>query len=478
MRWLAPFKADEAKPIYETDGSISSAQFGSDGKTLIVTESKDGTTVTYAVSLEDTSKKTQLWSERTPTTPTAGAGAGTGRGPGGAAAQAPDNFYTNPGSLVTRTNAFGASVVRISSKSEAFLSGTQYSRNPEQEAPRPFIDAVSLADGKKRRVWQSSADVYETVSTWLDDDANQLILNRQSTTMVPNAFLVSTSGGEPKALTNNVDYAPQVTMAQRNRVRVTRADGFKFWVEVTMPAGWTKGEKLPAFFWFYPSEFNDQAGYDRGKRTFNKNTFPSVSASSKDLLVLMGYAVVEPDCPIVGPAGRMNDSYVPDLRNNLSATIDELDRLGYIDRTRLGIGGHSYGAFSTVNAMVHTPFFKAGIAGDGAYNRMLTPMAFQTEQRLLWEARETYLTMSPMLYAEQLTGALLMYHGIADQNVGTHPINSERLFHALDGLGKTAALYMYPYEDHGQVAKETILDQWARFVAWLDKYVKDAGKAP
>jgi dipeptidyl aminopeptidase/acylaminoacyl peptidase len=126
--------------------------------------------------------------------------------------------------------------------------------------------------------------------------------------------------------------------------------------------------------------------------------------------------------------------------------------------------------------MVHTPFFKAGIAGDGAYNRLLTPMAFQTEQRILWEARETYLTMSPMLYAEQLTGALLMYHGIADQNVGTDPINSERLFHALDGLGKTAALYMYPYEDHGQVAKETILDQWARFIAWLDKYVKDAGK--
>jgi dipeptidyl aminopeptidase/acylaminoacyl peptidase len=127
-----------------------------------------------------------------------------------------------------------------------------------------------------------------------------------------------------------------------------------------------------------------------------------------------------------------------------------------------------------VNAMVHTPFFKAGIAGDGNYNRTLTPNTFQSERRDLWEARETYLSMSPILYADRLTGALLMYHHLADQNVGTDPINSVRLFHALQGMGKPAALYMYPYEDHGQATRETILDQWARWVAWLDKYLKGA----
>jgi dipeptidyl aminopeptidase/acylaminoacyl peptidase len=194
------------------------------------------------------------------------------------------------------------------------------------------------------------------------------------------------------------------------------------------------------------------------------------------LLITQGYAVVQPDAPIVGPSGRMNDNYVNDLRNNLSAVIDELDRLGYIDRSRLGIGGHSYGAFSTVNAMVHTPFFKAGIAGDGAYNRTLTPNNFQSERRDLWEARDTYLSMSPFLYADHLTGNLLMYLGAEDQNVGTDPTNSLRLLHALQGMGKTAALYIYPYEDHGQVTKETILDQWARFTAWLDLYVKSTGK--
>ena len=158
----------------------------------------------------------------------------------------------------------------------------------------------------------------------------------------------------------------------------------------------------------------------------------------------LGYAVIENDSPIVGPAGMMNNNYVNDLRNNLSATIDELDKRQIIDRTRLAIGGHSYGAFSTVNAMVNTPFFKAGIAGDGAYNRTLTPLGFQTERRDLWTAPNVYLDMSPFLKANQLTGALLMYHGMADQNVGTDPINSTRLFHALNGLGKTVALLPLP----------------------------------
>jgi dipeptidyl aminopeptidase/acylaminoacyl peptidase len=169
----------------------------------------------------------------------------------------------------------------------------------------------------------------------------------------------------------------------------------------------------------------------------------------------------------------MNNNYVNDLRNDLSATIDELDRRQIIDRTRLAIGGHSYGAFSTVNAMVNTPYFKAGIAGDGAYNRTLTPMGFQNEQRLLWDAPNVYLDMSPFLRANQITGALLMYHGMHDQNVGTDPINSIRLFHALNDLGKTVALYRYPFEDHGPAARETLLDLWARWAAWLDKYVKN-----
>ncbi|MGH7460187.1 MAG: alpha/beta hydrolase family protein, partial [Longimicrobiales bacterium] len=279
-----------------------------------------------------------------------------------------------------------------------------------------------------------------------------------------------------RKLTNNKDYSPEITNAPRKLVEITRADGFKFWVRVTLPPNMQSGVKPPAMFWFYPREFDTQDAYDRTNRAYNKNLFPNVAVRDMEILTKLGYSVVEPDAPITGATGRMNDNYVNDLRNNLSATIDELDRLGYIDRARLGVGGHSYGGFSTVNAMVNTPFFKAGIAGDGNYNRTLTPNAFQSERRLLWDARETYLSMSPFLYANNLSGALLLYHGMADQNVGTDPVNATRLFNALEGLGKTASLYMYPFEDHGPATKETNLDMWARWVVWLDTYVKNANK--
>jgi dipeptidyl aminopeptidase/acylaminoacyl peptidase len=288
---------------------------------------------------------------------------------------------------------------------------------------------------------------------------------------VPQQFLVE--NGQRKQLTNNEDLAPDLTSAPKQRFVVERPDGFKFRVTVTLPPGYQTGTKLPAMFWFYPREYTTQEQYDQPERTYNKNTFQAFGARSMAFLVRLGYAVVEPDSPIVGVQGEMNNNYVHDLRNNLAAVIDELDRRGIADRTRLGIGGHSYGAFSTVNAMVHTPFFKAGIAGDGAYNRTLTPLGFQSERRDFWQAPQVYTAMSPFFYANNLTGALLMYHGMHDQNVGTDPINSIRLFHALNGLGKTVALYMYPLEDHGPASKETLLDLWARWAAWLDKYVKN-----
>lgn len=465
-QWLAPFGKDDAKVIYESDQRLSSVSYSADCQTLFMAETRDGNDVQFAVRLSEPTKKMVLTSNKTNA-----------------------ESLNNPGTLMTKDGLMGMRVVRTSSDGKkVFLQGTQYSDDPLKEAPRPFIDSVEIETGKKERVWQSSADMYETVSAVLDDDVTKLVINRQSPTMVPNAHLLTLSSAPPqgpdtadrepqtanlKQLTDNKDFHFDISTARRDRFQVTRPDGFKFWVEVRMPK---YGSKFPAFFWFYPNEFTDQRAYDRGKRTFNKNTFPNFGASSKDFLVALGYAVVAPDCPIVGPTGRMNDSYIPDLKANLWATIDALDKKGYVDRDRLAIGGHSYGAFSTANAMVHTPYFKAGIAGDGAYNRLLTPGGFQTEQRQLWEGREMYLSTSPLLYAEQMTGALLMYHGMDDQNVGTFPINSERLFQALDNLGKTAALYMYPYEDHGQIAQETVLDQWARWVAWLEKYVLNAGK--
>lgn len=448
VQWLPSTDIKDAKVIFTTPNRINSLSYSADMKSIFIEQTVSGKTRLSVVKLVDPTKPTTLVETGTD---------------------------DDPVSLAITEGPKTGTVIRTSTDGKfGYVTGTKIAKDPQKEAPKPFIDRIDLSTGKREMLFESKADAYEQ-PTLLDDDAKSLLVVRQSPTTVPNTYLVETVSKSETKLTDNKDYSPDLTQARRETIIVTRQDGFKFEVKVTLPRYFVPGSKPPAFFWFYPSEFVTQDAYNKSKRAFNKNLFTQVSGANKNILIRLGYTVVEPDCPIVGPADRKNDEYVPQLRNNLSAVIDELDRRGYIDRARLGIGGHSYGAFSTANALVNTPFFKAGIAGDGNFNRTLTPFGFQSDDRQLWDGRGFYLEMSPFLFAERMTGALLMYHGMEDQNIGTDPINSERMFDAMEALGKTAALYKYPYEDHGQVAQETILDQWARFVAWLDKYVKGSG---
>ncbi|NIV55077.1 MAG: prolyl oligopeptidase family serine peptidase, partial [Actinobacteria bacterium] len=284
---------------------------------------------------------------------------------------------------------------------------------------------MEIRTGEKERMYEADNEGQsESIVSVLDVDRERYVVSRETPTEIAQSFLVA--DGSRTRLTDNVDYTPDITAAPRRRFTVERPDGFRFLVNVTLPPGYQEGTRLPAMFWFYPREYTDQESYDERGRTYNKNAFPNFGTRSMQYLVQLGYAVVEPDAPIVGKAGQMNDNYEHDLRNNLSAVIDELDRRQLVDRQRLGIGGHSYGAFSTANAMVHTPFFKAGIAGDGNFNRTLTPLMFQSERRIFWEAKDTYLRMSPFMHANNLTGALLIYHGLHDQNVGTAPDHAPR----------------------------------------------------
>ncbi len=402
---------------------------------------------------------------------------GGGFGGRGGGADDTTAFYGNPGSMLTKRGTNGGDVAIVSAASEVFLKGTQYAREYIANPPKEFLDKVEMASGKKTRVFEGAKDGAETLGALLDDNGATAIVTRESPTTVPNAYLKDMKTGTLMQLTKNVDPAPEFTTLQRRRVVVTRVDGIRFVVQVTLPADYKAGTHLPGLFWFYPREYTDQAGYDRTLRTENVNRFPTSGPRSMGFFATQGYAVANFDPPVIGEAGRMNDNYVSDLVMNLTAVVDELDRQGFIDRTRLGIGGHSYGAFSTVNALVHTPFFKAGIAGDGMYNRTLTPNGFQTERRDLWNGQRTYLEMSPMLSADKMQGALLMYHSLEDQNVGTDPTSSIRMMQALRANSKTAALFLYPYEAHGPATKETLLDLWSRWSAWLDLYVKNDGMA-
>ena len=472
MLWAPPFGEEDERMLYESRRRMTNHRYSADYEWLFVTEGGSagrggaggGTRTEYAVRLSepDTRHTISEWDT--------------------------EDFHANPGSLLMQGGRVGGGgfarfgggggggavhtveVAGAEGSETVFLAGMIYNEDPLAESPKSFLDRVMLRTGESERIYESSNEgEFERLVTVLDAAAGRLVVQRESPTEVAQGFLVE--DGARTQLTANIDYTPDLTHAPRQRFTVERPDGFRFLVNVTLPPDFRKGERRPAMFWFYPREYEDQESYDEGARTFNKNAFPGFGTRSIEYLVRLGYVVAEPDAPIVGEEGRINNNYEHDLRNNLAAVIDELDARGIIDRKRLGLGGHSYGAFGTLNAMVHTPFFRAGIAGDGNYNRTFTPLGFQREPRHFWDAREVYLGMSPFVYANNLTGAVLLYHGLHDQNVGTAPDHSPRLFHALNGLGKEAAMYLYPFEDHGPATRETLLDLWARWAAWLELHL-------
>ena len=476
VRWMPPFGPGDTTVLYRADGPVSQVALSEDGAMGFFGATRNGTGEVYAVRFAQPDKRYSIVRQRAYTPVIAGRTAfGAGGGAGGRAG-ANDSlaFYTNPGALSTTRGSRGGSVALISKDSAVFLAGVRYDPNYQANSPRPFVDKINIATGARTRIYEGPADVSETLTAPLDQDFSAAVVVRESPTEVPNAYRRDLKSGSLTKLTDAKDLTPEFTNLVRKWIVVTRADGIHFAVKLTLPAGYQAGTRLPGMLWLYPYEYTDQAGYDRSLRTTNFKQFTASQPRTIEFLATQGYAVANFDPPIIGEQGRMNDNYVSDLQMNLYAVIDELDRQGYIDRSRLAIGGHSYGAFSTVNAMVHTPFFKAGIAGDGMYNRTLTPTGFQSERRDLWSGQKTYLDMSPMLYADKLQGALLMYHNLEDQNVGTDPISSIRMMQALRSEGKVAALYMYPYEDHGPATRETILDLWGRWTAWLDIYVKNA----
>ena len=379
-----------------------------------------------------------------------------------------------PGRVLTRRTGNGVeSAVLASDGAAAYLQGEGYRADFE---PRPFVDRVALATGAKTRVFEGAADAFEQPLVPLDDDLGRMIVSREGRNTVPDSCLWA-RGAAPENLTHNRDPYPEVTAARRVDFEFTRRDGLKVQGRISLPLDYRPGTRVPAVFWTYPREYADAQAYTRDAiRSRNRNAFTPLSFLRwSDIWLTQGYALVYPDIPILGEDGKYNDHFVSDMTDTIYAAIRKVDEMGLVDVDRLGHGGHSYGAFTTANLLAHTPFFKAGIAGDGAYNRTLTPMSFQGERRFIWDAPTTYLELSPFFYADQIDAPLLMYHGEQDNNSGTFPIQSERMIQALTGLGKTAVLYVYPFESHAPRARANLLDLWARWLDWFGRYVKGGG---
>ncbi|GAB3748131.1 S9 family peptidase [Lysobacter olei] len=386
-----------------------------------------------------------------------------------------EDRYNDPGNPATVRDANGFERLQIAADTQSiFLQGAGAS----PEGDRPFVDRFNLATKQKTRLFHSQAPYYEAPSAILDDEATRLLITRESPTEPTNFYLQDlATKAAPLALTRFPHPTPQLKDVRKEQIRYKRKDGVELTGTLYLPPGYDaqRDGALPVLMWAYPAEFKSAAA--ASQVTDSPYRFNTISYWGPLPFLARGFAVLDdPSMPIVGEGtAEPNDTYVTQLVANAEAAVDELVRRGVGDRNRMAIGGHSYGAFMTANLLAHTRLYKAGIARSGAYNRTLTPFGFQAEERNYWQAKDVYRSMSPFNYAEQIKDALLIIHGEQDNNSGTFPIQSERMFAAVKGMGGTARLVMLPNESHGYRARESILHMLAESDAWLEKYVKAAG---
>ncbi|HEX6626024.1 MAG TPA: prolyl oligopeptidase family serine peptidase, partial [Pyrinomonadaceae bacterium] len=339
-------------------------------------------------------------------------------------------------------------------------------------------------------LFRSDANAYETVVALLDDAARHVITRREMPSAPPNYYVRQLRGdarfnpnpasvGDKttslnlRALTDLNDATPQLQGITKRLVKYKRADGVDLSFTLYLPPGYKEGTRLPTVVWAYPLEFNDPG--TAGQITGSTQRYNSIVGISHLFFLLEGYAILDnTTMPIVGDPEKMNDTYVEQIVSSAQAAIDKGVEMGVTDPERVGVGGHSYGAFMTANLLAHSDLFRAGIARSGAYNRTLTPFGFQSERRTLWEAPETYIKVSPFMVAHKINEPVLLIHGEADNNAGTYPIQSERLYQAIRGTGGTVRYVTLPLESHGYAARESVEHTLHEMISWFDKHVKNA----
>ena len=393
-----------------------------------------------------------------------------------------DDRYRNPGNPVQRVQPSGAYAI-LTQNDWIYLRG--WGSSPEGD--RPFLDRLNLRTLKTDRLFRSDRESYEYFVAWLNPAAGTFMTRRESPSEPPNFYvrtlakkpLKKTAEGEAvwtstsSAITKFPNPTPQLSGITKRLVTYTRADGIPLSFILYLPPGYKEGTRLPTVVWAYPLDYAEKgvAGQIEG----SSKMFTTIRGSSELFFLLEGYAVLDDAAmPVVGPPETAYDTFPEQIVANAKAAIDKAVELGVTDPERVGVGGHSHGALMTANLLIYSDLFRAGIARSGAYNHTMRPFGFQNERRTYWQARDTYIKLSPVLQADKLNEPILLIHGEIDQNPGTVPMQSEKLYEAVRGVGGTVRLVMLPYESHGYAARESIETVLYEMLTWFDRYVKNA----
>jgi len=382
--------------------------------------------------------------------------------------------YSSPGFPVTHPNQYGKNVLWTIDNGNKILLNNPTGSSPKGDLP--FLLSYDVHKKKADTLWRCAEGWFENVVRVLDAEKGILLTSRENEKEVPNYWIKHTKLRiADRQLTRFGNPYPQMEGVTKEKIKYKRADGVDLTGDLYLPKGYNKERdgKLPVFIWAYPAEYNSAA--DAAQIRGSEHRFTMVGGGSPVFYVTQGYAVLNnAEMPIVASSKdkKPNDDFIQQLTMNAEAAIRVLDSMGVGDKNKMAVGGHSYGAFMTANLLAHTKLFKAGIARSGAYNRSLTPFGFQNEDRTYWQATELYNNMSPFNYADKIKTPLLLIHGEMDNNTGTFPIQSERMYNAVKGHGGTVRYVSLPYESHGYAGRENLMHVLAEQFEWMEKYVK------
>jgi dipeptidyl aminopeptidase/acylaminoacyl peptidase len=382
-----------------------------------------------------------------------------------------EDHYHDPGVPFEVMNEAGKLVAQTTPDGSGMYL---HAEGASPDGDQPFVSIMSLANGETKRLWQSAAPFFESPSAVLDAAVPTILIRRESPEINPNYYFKNLAKNSLEQVTRFSNPYGNAPLPKKQVLKYKRADGVELSANLYLPPGYKTGDgPLPTLMEAYPTEYKTKAA--AGQISGSPYEFPLLYWGSPVPFAAQGYAVLEnATIPIVGEGqAEPNDTYVEQLVASAKAAIDEGARLGAVDRNRVAVMGHSYGAFMTANLLAHSDLFKAGIARSGAYNRTLTPFGFQNEDRTYWQAPEVYYKMSPFSYADKIKTPILLIHGEADNNTGTFPLQSERLFSAIKGQGGTVRFVLLPLESHGYAARESVLHMLWEMNNWLNTYVKN-----
>jgi len=302
------------------------------------------------------------------------------------------------------------------------------------------IYRVSLSGGNVERV--SRGDGWHAAS--FNSTFTHFVENWSDANTPTQTRLYRADGSLERVLNENrVDALAQYRLSRPEFMQVRTRDGFEMEAMMIKPPDFDPNKKYPVFSFTYsgphaPSVANRWGG--------NRSLW-------FQMLAQKGYIIWV--CDNRSASGKGEESVWPvykrlgelELRD-LEDGINYLKAQPYIDGTRIGLHGWSYGGFMTSYALTHSKSFKIGIAGGTVSDWQLYDSIY-TERYMMTPAnnRSGYERSSVLTAAKNLSGKLMLIHGMMDDNV--HLQNTTQLVYELQKADKQFDLMVYPTQRHG-----------------------------